>query len=58
MKTVKISKADSGIRLDKFLFKIMPDAPSGVIYKSLRKKRIKVNGKTVSYTHLTLPTKA
>ena len=45
MKTVKISKADSGIRLDKFLFKIMPDAPSGVIYKSLRKKRIKVNGK-------------
>ena len=27
MKTVKISKADSGIRLDKFLFKIMPDAP-------------------------------
>ena len=35
MRTVKISKADSGIRLDKFLFKIMPDAPSGVIYKSL-----------------------
>ena len=23
----------------------MPDAPSGIIYKSLRKKRIKVNGK-------------
>ena len=45
MRTVKISKADSGIRLDKFLFKIMPDAPSGIIYKSLRKKRIKVNGK-------------
>lgn len=41
MRTVKISKADSGIRLDKFLFKIMPDAPSGIIYKSAEEKKNK-----------------
>lgn len=48
MREIKISKSDSGIRLDKLLFKLMPDAPSGVVYKSLRKKRVKVNGKRVT----------
>lgn len=38
-----ISKNDDGIRLDKYLFKIM-SAPAGEIYKSLRKKKIKING--------------
>ncbi len=45
MKEYTIAKSDNGIRLDKLLFKIMPGAPSSVVYKSLRKKRVKVNGK-------------
>lgn len=48
MKTIKVSKSDNGIRLDKFLFKILSRAPGSVVYKSLRKKRVKVNGKRVT----------
>lgn len=44
MKEIKISKSDNGIRLDKFLFKIMT-APQGEIYRSLRKKKVKINGR-------------
>lgn len=44
MKIIKISKSDNGIRLDKFLFKIMT-APPSEVYRSLRKKKIKINGK-------------
>lgn len=44
MQTTTITKNDDGIRLDKYLFKIM-SAPSGEIYKSLRKKKVKINGK-------------
>lgn len=47
MKKYEIAKSDNGIRLDKLLFKLMPDAPSSVVYKSLRKKRVKVNGRRV-----------
>lgn len=48
MKEFTIGKNDQGMRLDKFLSKIMPDAGQGIIYKSLRKKRIKVNGKRIT----------
>ncbi len=48
MKTIKVSKSDNGIRLDKFLFKILTHAPGSVVYKSLRKKRVRVNGKRVT----------
>lgn len=45
MKKVIINKNDSGQRLDKFLFKFFPSIPASMIYKGIRKKRIKVNGK-------------
>ncbi len=36
------------MRLDKFLSKVMATAGRGVIYKSLRKKKVKVNGKRIT----------
>ncbi len=45
MKTIIVTKNDSGQRLDKFLIKYLSNMPKSLIYKSLRKKRIKVNGK-------------
>ena len=45
-------KNDAGQRLDKFLTKLLKDAPVSMIYKWIRKKRVKVNGKKqeISYT--------
>ncbi len=48
MKSFTITKNDSGQRLDKFLIKMLPTMPKSLVYKSLRKKRIKVNGKRVT----------
>ncbi|MBO5364563.1 MAG: RluA family pseudouridine synthase [Clostridia bacterium] len=48
MREFTIGKNDKEMRLDKFLSKVMPDAGQGLIYKSLRKKRIKVNGKRIT----------
>ena len=45
MKEVCILKNDSGQRTDKFLMKYFSKAPKSFIYKMLRKKRIKLNGK-------------
>lgn len=45
MKSLNITKNDSGQRLDKFLIKYLSSMPKSLVYKSLRKKRIKVNGK-------------
>lgn len=45
MKLIVIKKNDANQRLDKFLSKSMPNLPSSMIYKSIRKKRIKLNGK-------------
>ena len=45
MKKLIINKNDAGQRLDKFLFKFFDSIPSSMIYKGIRKKRIKVNGK-------------
>ena len=39
------NKNDSGLRLDKFIKKVLKFAPDSLIYKYIRKKRIKVNGK-------------
>ncbi len=44
MKTLTVTKNDSGQRLDKFLIKYLSSMPKSLVYKSLRKKRIKVNG--------------
>ncbi|HIV85478.1 MAG TPA: RluA family pseudouridine synthase [Candidatus Monoglobus merdigallinarum] len=47
MKTFKVSGTDSGIKLVRFLEKTLPRSGRSFIYKSLRKRRIKVNGKRV-----------
>lgn len=45
MKQITVNKNDSEQRLDSFLAKLLKDAPKSLIYKWIRKKRIKVNGK-------------
>jgi 23S rRNA pseudouridine955/2504/2580 synthase len=45
MREVSIGKNDSGQRADKFLKKFMPDASAGFIYGSMRRKKIRLNGK-------------
>lgn len=45
MKTLAIGKNDSGQRLDKFLTKSFPKLPQSLLYKYIRTKHIKLNGK-------------
>ncbi len=45
MKSFKIGKNDAGQRLDKFISKAMPSLPKSLMYKYIRLKRIKVDGK-------------
>lgn len=45
MKSFTIAKNDSEQRLDKFLTKSFPNLPKALMYKYIRIKRIKVNGK-------------
>ena len=45
MKSFSISKNDSGQRLDKFISKAVPNLPQSLMYKYIRMKRIKLNGK-------------
>ena len=45
MKEIKITEQQQNQRLDKFLLKYFNKAPKSFIYKMLRKKRIKYNGK-------------
>lgn len=45
MREFVIAKNDANQRLDKFLTKAVPKLPQGLVYKSLRTKRIKRNGK-------------
>ncbi len=44
-RTVTIEKNDAGQRLDKFLLKAYPNLPQAVLYKCVRTKDVKVNGK-------------
>ncbi len=55
MKEFVVGPNDAGQRLDKFLSKLLIGASMGMIYKWLRKKRVKVNGKKqdISYQLLT-----
>ncbi|MBQ2614833.1 MAG: RluA family pseudouridine synthase [Clostridia bacterium] len=48
MKQVQIGKNDANQRLDKFLIKLLTATGQGTVYKALRKKRVKVNGKRVT----------
>ena len=45
MKEFKITKNDAGLRFDKFIAKVCPTLPSSLMFKYIRTKRIKVNGK-------------
>ena len=45
MRTLTIEKNDAGQRLDKFLTKRLPNLPQSLLYKYIRTKRIKRNGK-------------
>ena len=45
MKQIEIGKNDSGQRLDKFLTKRFKNMPASLMYKYIRKKYIKLNGK-------------
>lgn len=47
MREVTINENDSGQRLDKFLTKYLTDIPQSMLYKSLRKNCVRVNGKHV-----------
>ena len=46
MKQVTVNENDAMQRLDKFLGKYFRTMPKSLIYKGIRKKRIKVNGKS------------
>ena len=43
MKSFTVRENEAGQRLDKYLRKLLPDAPGSFIYKMLRKKNIKLN---------------
>lgn len=45
MRNYIIGKNDAGQRLDKFITKTLPSLPKALMYKYLRLKRIKLNGK-------------
>ncbi len=45
MKEFNITKNDASLRLDKFITKVCPTLPSSLMFKYIRTKRIKVNGK-------------
>ena len=45
VKTVTVGKNDAGQRVDKFLAKTFRSLPMTVMYKEIRKKNIKLNGK-------------
>jgi len=45
MRTLQVGKNEAGQRLDKLLAKYLNQAPKSFLYKMLRKKNIKLNGK-------------
>ncbi|MEA5012845.1 MAG: RluA family pseudouridine synthase [Angelakisella sp.] len=51
MRSFTIQKNDSEQRLDKFLTKAVPLLPQGLLYKYIRLKRIKVNGKRTEISY-------
>ena len=47
MKKLIIDQNNENQRIDKYLKKLLCKAPSSLVYKMLRKKDVKVNGKRV-----------
>lgn len=52
MRTIIIAKNDAGQRLDKFICKLLPALPKGMLYKLIRKKDIRRNGARCSGTDI------
>ena len=52
MKKLKITENDANQRIDKYLKKLLVNAPNNFIYKMFRKKDIKVNGKKVDEKYI------
>lgn len=48
MKQLKIGKNDANQRLDKFMGKALPKMPISLLQKSIRKGRVRINGKKIS----------
>lgn len=55
MKQYKINPNEAGQRLDKYLSKLLKEAPKGFLYKMLRKKNITLNGKKAAGNELLKP---
>ena len=53
MKKVIIDNNNANQRIDKFLIKYLPKAPKSFVYKLIRKKDVKVNGKKVNENYIT-----
>lgn len=51
MRSVKIGENDAGQRLDKFMTKFFSTMPQNLLYKYIRKKCVRVNGKHVGADH-------
>lgn len=47
MREIIINKNDSGMRIDKLITKLFPALPQSMLYKSLRKNCVKINGKHI-----------
>ena len=52
MNSIKVTNADKGQRIDKYIRKYLNNAPLSFIYKLFRKKDIKVNGKRVDINYI------
>lgn len=51
MRTFTASQNDTGLRMDKFTVKVCPALPTSLMYKYIRIKRIKVNGKKTELSY-------
>ncbi len=47
----EVTKNDAGMRMDKLLTKLMPTLPRSLMYKYIRSKRIKLNGKRTEISY-------
>ena len=52
MKKLKITENDANQRIDKYIKKLLVNAPTNFIYKMFRKKDIKVNGKKANEKYI------
>lgn len=52
MKSIKITKDNANQRIDKFVKKYFNKAPLSFIYKTFRKKDVKVNGHWVKENYI------